>query len=250
MIVILFSCQSTPKGGAVPKIDSDELKLDVINIDWSDLSLSSGDRRIKGTGFVVKNWSDSSDDIGKYFGVIGAFASDLLNEKKLKGKLETEIKKEYDLAQILLTSLKNNDEIRNEVSSINLNSNFKKQVIVLEPWCVVTSGKYGLKFTPQLKATLLNASGKSIWEENYGPLSGNKPLSYKESLGLENKKILRSRLNIAYEEITKQLLANIQGNHRYVSEEESDQLTEELLKDMNIEIPMDESLFNKPIKRD
>ena len=104
IMVLLFlsvGCQSTKKGGSIPVESSKELKLDVLNINWSDFSLAPGDRRIKDTGFVVANWSESSSDIGLYFGVLGVIASDISNERNLQGSLETELKDNFDLAKTL-----------------------------------------------------------------------------------------------------------------------------------------------------
>jgi hypothetical protein len=247
-VIITFSfymmgCQSTPKGGAIPINSAKEIKLDVLNIEWSDFSLAPGDRRIKGTGFVVANWSESSDDIGLYFGVLGVLASDLLNEKNLGGSLETELKENFDLAKILLDSLSSHPELASEIKSIHLNSNIKNQVITLEPWCTIFSNENGLTFVPQLKATFRSESGKAIWEGNYGPMSTNKPFTLKNSMTSENISLLKTRLSKVYGEITNQLTANIQGQTNYVSKEENQKLIEELMN--NLDIQLGESLLNK-----
>jgi hypothetical protein len=251
IIVFIFlslGCQSTKKGGAIPVESNKELKLDVLNIDWSDLSLAPGDRRIKGTGFVVANWSNSSDDVGQYLGVLGVLASDLLNEKNLQGNLEIELKDNFDLAKILLNSLNNNQDLKKEIKSIHLNSNLKKQVITLEPWCIIITNEKGLIFLPQLKATLKSETGKALWEGNYGPMSTNKPFKLNTSMANENIIELQSRLGVVYGEITDQLVANIQGLDSYVNDEESQKFTDSLMKYM--EIDFDESLLNKKINKD
>jgi len=250
-MVLLFlsvGCQSTKKGGSIPVESNKELKLDVLNIDWSDLSLAPGDRRIKDTGFVVANWSESSGDIGLYFGVLGVLASDLSNEKNLQGSLETELKDNFDLAKILLSSLKNNQDLTTEIKSIHLNSNIKKQVITLEPWCIIFTNEKGLIFLPQLKATLRSETGKALWEGNYGPLSKNKPFKLNKSMTSEHVIELQARLAVVYEEITNQLVANIQGQDSYVNEEESQKFTDDLMK--NMEIEFDASLLNKKLNKD
>jgi hypothetical protein len=251
IIVFLFlsvGCQSTKKGGSIPVESNKELKLDVLNIDWSDLSLAPGDRRIKDTGFVVTNWSESSDDIGLYFGVLGVLASDLSNEKNLQGSLEAELKENFDLAKTLLNSLNNNKDLTAEFKSIHLNSNLKKQVITLEPWCIIFTNEKGLIFLPQLKATLRSETGKALWEGNYGPLSKNKPFKLNNSMTSDHVIALQTRLSVVYDEITNQLVANVQGQDSYVSEEESQKFTDELMK--NMEIEFDESLLNKQINQD
>jgi len=250
-MVLLFlsvGCQSTKKGGSIPVESNKELKLDVLNIDWSDLSLAPGDRRIKDTGFVVANWSESSGDIGLYFGVLGVLASDLSNEKNLQGSLETELKDNFDLAKILLSSLKNNQDLTTEIKSIHLNSNIKKQVITLESWCIIFTNEKGLIFLPQLKATLRSETGKALWEGNYGPLSKNKPFKLNKSMTSEHVIELQARLAVVYEEITNQLVANIQGQDSYVNEEESQKFTDDLMK--NMEIEFDASLLNKKLNKD
>ena len=250
-MVLLFlsvGCQSTKMGGSIPVESNKELKLDVLNIDWSDLSLAPGDRRIKDTGFVVANWSESSGDIGLYFGILGVLASDLSNEKNLQGSLEKELKDNFDLAKILLSSLKNNQDLTAEIKSIHLNSNIKKQVITLEPWCIIFTNEKGLIFLPQLKATLRSETGKALWEGNYGPLSKNKPFKLNNSMTSEHVIELQARLAVVYGEITNQLVANIQGQDSYVSKEESQKFTDDLMKKMEIEF--DESLLNKQINQD
>ncbi|NIZ07794.1 hypothetical protein [Pseudoalteromonas sp. HF66] len=251
IMVLLFlsvGCQSTKMGGSIPVESNKELKLDVLNIDWSDLSLAPGDRRIKDTGFVVANWSESSGDIGLYFGILGVLASDLSNEKNLQGSLEKELKDNFDLAKILLSSLKNNQDLTAEIKSIHLNSNIKKQVITLEPWCIIFTNEKGLIFLPQLKATLRSETGKALWEGNYGPLSKNKPFKLNNSMTSEHVIELQARLAVVYGEITNQLVANIQGQDSYVSKEESQKFTDDLMKKMEIEF--DESLLNKQINQD
>lgn len=246
IIVVIFlsvGCQSTIQGGAIPVESNNNLKLDVLNINWSDLSLAPGDRRIDGTGFVVANWANSSNDIGQYFGVLGVLANDFLNEKNLEGNIELELKNNFDLAQTLLSSLNNNQDLKNEIKSIHLNSNLKKQVITLEPWCVIRTNEKGLIFLPQLKATLKSETGKPLWEANYGPTSRNNFLKLTSSMTNEHIKELQSRLSVAYVEITNQLVANIQGKERYVSKEESQKYIDNIMKD--IEIEFDESLLNK-----
>lgn len=248
MVLIFLSvgCQSTKKGGSIPIKSNKELKLDVLNINWSDLSIAPGDRRIKGTGFVVANWSESSDDIGLYFGVLGVLASDLFNEKNLQGSLETELADNFDLAKTLLNSLNNNQDLAAEIKSIHLNSNIKKQVITLEPWCIIFTNEKGLIFLPQLKATLRSETGKALWEGNYGPLSKNKPFKLNSSMTSDHVIALQARLAFVYEEITNQLVANIQGKDSYVSKEESQKFTDDLMK--NMEIEFDEILLNKTNK--
>jgi hypothetical protein len=59
---------------------------------------------------------------------------------------------------------------------------------------------------------------------------------------------LQTRLSVVYDEITNQLVANVQGQDSYVSEEESQKFTDELMK--NMEIEFDESLLNKQINQD
>ena len=59
---------------------------------------------------------------------------------------------------------------------------------------------------------------------------------------------LQARLAVVYEEITNQLVANIQGQDNYVKEEESQKITDDLMK--NIEIEFDESLLNKKLNKD
>tara|TARA_B110000211_G_C13921220_1_gene482832 strand:- start:103 stop:855 length:753 start_codon:yes stop_codon:yes gene_type:complete len=250
-MVLLFlsvGCQSTKKGGSIPVESNKELKLDVLNIDWSDLSLAPGDRRIKGTGFVVANWSESSDDIGLYFGVLGVLLSDLSNEKNLQGSLELELKDNFDLAKTLLNSLNNNQDLKAEIKSIHLNSNLKKQVITLEPWCIIFTNEKGLIFLPQLKATLRSETGKALWEGNYGPMSKNKPFKLNNTMTSDHVIALQARLAVVYGEITNQLVANIQGQDSYVSKEESQKLTDDLMK--NMEIEFDESLLIKQINQD
>jgi|GEM_PF-5858764 len=249
IIVVLFlsiGCQSTKKGGAIPVESNKKLKLNVLNIDWNDLSLASGSRRIEGTGFVVANLSDSSGDVGLYFGALGAIASDIANEKSLKGTLELELKDNFDLAQMILLSLNNNQDLNKEIKSIHLNSNLKRQVITLEPWCLIFINEKGLMFLPQLKATLNSETGKALWEGNYGPTSKTKPLKLATSMTNEDIIKLESRLMVAYKEITNQLVANIQGQDSYVSKEESQKFTEHLMK--NIEIEFDENLLNNSLK--
>jgi len=243
-MVLLFlsvGCQSTQKGGSIPIESNKEFKLDVLNIDWSDFSLAPGDRRIKGTGFVVANWSESSDDIGLYFGVLGVIASDFSNEKNLQGSLEVQLKDNFDLAKTLLNSLNNNQDLTAEIKSIHLNSNIKKQVITLEPWCIIFTNEKGLIFLPQLKATLRSETGKALWEGNYGPLSKNKPFKLNNSMTSDHVIELQARLAVVYEEITNQLVANIQGQDSYVNEEESQKFTDDLMKIMEIEF--DDSLL-------
>ena len=246
-MVLLFlsvGCQSTQKGGSIPIESNKEFKLDVLNIDWSDFSLAPGDRRIKGTGFVVANWSESSDDIGLYFGVLGVIASDFSNEKNLQGSLEVQLKDNFDLAKTLLNSLNNNQDLTAEIKSIHLNSNIKKQVITLEPWCIIFTNEKGLIFLPQLKATLRSETGKALWEGNYGPLSKNKPFKLNNSMTSDHVIELQARLAVVYEEITNQLVANIQGQDSYVNEEESQKFTDDLMKIMEImEIEFDDSLL-------
>ncbi|MBA6292121.1 hypothetical protein H4J58_18535 [Colwellia sp. MB3u-70] len=225
--------------------------MDVLNIDWSDFSLAPGDRRIKGTGFVVANWSESSDDIGLYFGVLGVLgviASDFSNEKNLQGSLEVQLKDNFDLAKTLLKSLNNNQDLTAEIKSIHLNSNIKKQVITLEPWCIIFTNEKGLIFLPQLKATLRSETGKALWEGNYGPLSKNKPFKLNNSMTSDHVIELQARLAVVYEEITNQLVANIQGQDSYVNEEESQKFTDDLMKKMEIEF--DDSLLNKKLNKD
>ncbi|MCG9962424.1 hypothetical protein [Shewanella cutis] len=246
--LLMMGCQSTPKGGAIPIKSAKEIKLDVLNIEWSDFSLAPGDRRIKGTGFVVANWSESSNDIGLYFGALGVLASDLLNEKSLEGSLETELKENFDLAKILLDSLNSHPELTSEIKSIHLNANLKNQVITLEPWCIIFSNETGINFVPQLKAILRSESGKAIWEGNYGPISTNKPFALKNSMTSEDISLLKARLNKVYGEITNQLTANIQGQTHYVSEDENKKLTEELM--INLDSQLSESLLNKQINKD
>lgn len=253
MVLLLLSvgCQSTQKGGSIPIESNKELKLDVLNIDWSDFSLAPGDRRIKGTGFVVANWSESSDDIGLYFGVLGVLgviASDFSNEKNLQGSLEVQLKDNFDLAKTLLKSLNNNQDLTAEIKSIHLNSNIKKQVITLEPWCIIFTNEKGLIFLPQLKATLRSETGKALWEGNYGPLSKNKPFKLNNSMTSDHVIELQARLAVVYEEITNQLVANIQGQDSYVNEEESQKFTDDLMKKMEIEF--DDSLLNKKLNKD
>lgn len=243
-----MGCQSTPKGGAIPIESAKEIKLDVLNIKWSDLSLALGDRRIEDTGFVVANWSESSDDIALYLGILGVLASDLLNEKNLEGRLETELKENFDLAKILLDSLNSHSELISEIKSIHLNSNIKNQVITLEPWCIIFSNEKGLIFVPQLKATLKSESGNAIWEGNYGPMSKSKPFALKNSMTSENIALLKARLIKVYGEITNQLTANIQGQTNYVSKDEHQKLTDELMN--NLEIQLDENLLNKQIYKE
>jgi len=250
-MVLLFlsvGCQSTQKGGSIPIESNKEFKLDVLNIDWSDFSLAPGDRRIKGTGFVVANWSESSDDIGLYFGVLGVIASDFSNEKNLQGSLEVQLKDNFDLAKTLLNSLNNNQDLTAEIKSIHLNSNIKKQVITLEPWCIIFTNEKGLIFLPQLKATLRSETGKALWEGNYGPLSKNKPFKLNNSMTSDHVIELQARLAVVYEEITNQLVANIQGQDSYVNEEESQKFTDDLMKKMEIEF--DDSLLNKKLNKD
>jgi hypothetical protein len=235
-------------GVSIPVESNNELKLDVLNIDWSDLSLAPGDRRIKGTGFVVANWSESSDDIGLYFGVLGVLLSDLSNEKNLQGSLELELKDNFDLAKTLLNSLNNNQDLKAEIKSIHLNSNLKKQVITLEPWCIIFTNEKGLIFLPQLKATLRSETGKALWEGNYGPMSKNKPFKLNNTMTSDHVIALQARLAVVYGEITNQLVANIQGQDSYVSKEESQKLTDDLMK--NMEIEFDESLLIKQINQD
>lgn len=237
-----MGCQSTPKGGAVPVKSTKEIKLDVLNIEWSDFSLAPGDRRIKGTGFVVANWSESSNDIGLYFGAVGVLASDLLSEKSLEGSLEAELKENFDLAKILLDSLNSHPELTSEIKSIHLNANLKNQVIVLEPWCIIFSNEKGINFVPQLKATLRSETGKALWEGNYGPISTNKPFAIKNSMTGENISLLKARLSKVYGEITNQLTANIQGYTNYVSKDENKKLTEELM--INLDSQIGEKLLN------
>ncbi len=59
---------------------------------------------------------------------------------------------------------------------------------------------------------------------------------------------LKARLGVAYEEITDQWVANMQGQDRYVSKEGSQKFTDDLMKNMKIEF--DESLLNKSLKQD
>lgn len=240
--LLIMGCQSTPKGGAVPIKSPKEIKLDVLNIEWSDFSLAPGDRRIKGTGFVVANWSESSNDIGLYFGAVGVLASDLLSEKSLEGSLEAELKENFDLAKILLDSLNSHPELTSEIKSIHLNANLKNQVIVLEPWCIIFSNEKGINFVPQLKATLRSETGKALWEGNYGPISTNKPFAIKNSMTGENISLLKARLSKVYGEITNQLTANIQGYTNYVSKDENKKLTEELM--INLDSQIGEKLLN------
>ncbi|AZQ84356.1 hypothetical protein EKO29_10205 [Colwellia sp. Arc7-635] len=248
IIVMLFlsaGCQSTKKGGSIPIESNKTLKLDVLNIDWSDLSLAVGDRRIKDTGFVVSNWS--ADDAGLYLGIIGVIASDLSNEKNLQGNLEVELKDNFDLAKTLLNSLNNNQDLKTEVESIHLNANIKQQVITLEPWCIIFTNEQGLLFLPQLKATLRSEAGKALWEGNYGPMSKNKPFKLHNAMTTDQLVALQTRLEDVYGEITNQLVANIQGKNSYVSKEESQKFTDDLMK--NMEIKFDENLLNKRLSQ-
>lgn len=252
-IVVLslsVGCQSTQKGGAIPVVSNKELRLDVLNIDWSDMSLASGDRRIKDTGFVVVNWSQSSNNVGQYFGAIGgavgAIASDLYNEKTLQGGLEKDLRDNFDVAKILLNLLVKNKDLESEVKSIHLNANFKAQVITLEPWCIILTNESGIAFIPQLKATLRSDTGAALWEGNYGPLSKSKPLQLHSSMTSEDIIELQNVLNTIYGEIVNQLVANIKGKNSYVSEEENKKLTDSIMK--NVEIKFDENLLNKEVE--
>jgi hypothetical protein len=251
IIAVLFlsmGCQSTKQGGSIPLGSNNELMLDVLNIDWNDLSLRVGDRRIKDTGFVVSNWSDTSNDTGLYLGFLGVLASDLANEKSLQGSLESEIKENFDLAQILLTSLNNNQDLKTKINAIHLNSNIRKQVITLEPWCMILSSEKGLIFLPQLKATLRSETGKALWEGHYGQMSQNKPFDINTSMPNENIAALKSRLHKVYDEITNQLVANIQGKDSYVSKEENHKLINDAMS--SLEIEFDESLIDEKMNQD
>ncbi len=245
LVFLSMGCQSTQKGGAIPSESNKELNLDVLNINWNDLSLSPGDRRIKGTGFVVVDWSDSSENLGPYFGLIGVLVSDIVNENSLQGSLELELQEKFDLAKILLSSLHENQDLMGIIKSIHLNSNIKKQVIKLEPWCIVIPSEKGLMFLPQLKATLISLTGTPLWEGLYGPISKNKSLTFNPSMSDDNIVALQHLLHTVYGEITSQLVANIQGKDRYVSREEKQRLTDDFMT--NFEVKLDESLLNIPL---
>ena len=237
---LIMGCQSTQKGGALPKLSNQEIRVDVLNIDWSDLSLAPGDRRIKGTGFVVANWSSTPNNVGVYFGAIGAIvgvlASDIANEQKLQDNVETALKDNFDLAKIMLNSLNRNQDLLPEIHSFELNANLKRNVITLEPWCIITTSENGLVFIPQLKATLRSESGKSLWEGNYGPMSTHKAFKLDASTTSENISALQTRLDTAYEEITHQLIANIQGQHSYESKDAGQKYSNDLMKTIEIDI--------------
>ncbi|MBB1294437.1 hypothetical protein [Pseudoalteromonas sp. SR41-4] len=241
-IFLVSACQSVQRGGAVPLGSNEKIKLDVLNIDWNDWSLAIGDRRIEGSGFVITNWVNTSDDVGLRYGVLGVIASDLSNEKHMKGSLEFDLKENFDLASTLLNSLNSIQILKESVKSIHLNENLHKQVITLEPWCVIFTDEKSTRFLPQLKAVLKSKTGKVIWEGNYGPMNPSKPFILGNSMTHDDIKTLQTQLDVAYKEIANQLLANIQGKGSYVSKEESEKFTNDLLNSITIEI--DESQFN------
>ena len=118
-IFLVSACQSVQRGGAVPLGSNEKIKLDVLNIDWNDWSLAIGDRRIEGSGFVITNWVNTSDDVGLRYGVLGVIASDLSNEKHMKGSLELDLKENFDLASTLLNSLNSIQILKESVKSIH-----------------------------------------------------------------------------------------------------------------------------------
>ena len=73
-------------------------------------------------------------------------------------------------------------------------------------------------------------------------MNPSKPFILGNSMTHDDIKTLQTQLDVAYEEIANQLLANIQGKGSYVSKEESEKFTNDLLNSITIEI--DESQFN------
>lgn len=242
LIILVSACQSVQRGGAVPLDPNEKIRLDVLNIDWSDFSLAMGDRRIEDSGFVIANWVNTSDDVAQNYGALGVIVSDLSNEKYMKGSLELELKDNFDLAGTLINSLNNNQTLKASVKSIHLNESLEKQVITLEPWCIIFTDEQSTRFLPQLKAVLKSETGKAVWEGNYGPMKPSKPFILGNSMSNEDIRTLQSRLDIAYAEITNQLLSHIQGKGNYVSKEEGEKFTNDLLK--SIEIDIDENELN------
>lgn len=237
-VFVLFSpiCKAAKEGGAIPsETNKSILRINIVNVDWSDLSLAIGARRIKNTGFVLQNSAEASDDIALQFGVIGVLLSDALNEKKLQGALEEHLRKHFDLANIFIKIINEKAILNSDAASVHLNGDLTENVLELEPWCFIFSNENEVSFVPQLNANLRDASGKVVWRGSYGPETQYKPLEVDGSLSKEDVTALQNRLKINFSEIANVLLANVRGQNSYVSEEDNNELSDKFLKNIQIE---------------
>ncbi|WP_133406652.1 hypothetical protein [Parashewanella tropica] len=231
LILMLFlsmsiGCKSIPKGGALPINTNKELELNVLSIDWSGFSLALGQRRIKDTGFIVGNLSQSFNGAAAFLGPVGVLASDLANEKHLSEPLESELQKHFDLAQAFYEVLIKSQDL-NE-SNISINSRIDKGGLILEPWCLIFENKNGLLFMPQLKAILESANGDIIWEGNYGSFKINKAINIQDTISKAQIVEIKSRLSRGYNDIAKQLIANMQGKDHYVENDKTQEVMDKL----------------------
>lgn len=237
-VFVLFSplCKATKEGGAIPtETNRSLLRLNIVNIDWNDRHLATGDRRIKNTGFVLSNWAKTADNIALHFGIVGVLLSDSLNENKLEGALEENLRQNFDLANIFIKIINEKASLSSDAASVHLNADFTENVLELEPWCFIFAHKKELSFVPQLNASLRDGSGKVIWRGSYGPETQHKPLEIDGALSKEDVSALQNRLKGGFSEIADVLLANVRGQNGYVSQQDNDELTERFLNNIQIE---------------
>lgn len=222
--------------GAIPSnFKSEDIQLVVKKFDRSAWSLRIGDKRVRGTDFVLSNWANTSNYAAILGGLLGVQLMDQLSKSDLNEHVETILRNDFDLQYLLLDKLKNNPNLSESVNGIDVLPQVSEYHLILEPYALVYSNEDGVMFNPQILAELEDVNGQVIWSSVYGESSVRKRWGIENDLW--NRTSVDTELNKLFELLVLHIAANLDGYDTAYQKERDRMLTDKFMENIERSLP-------------
>jgi hypothetical protein len=235
--IVVFTPNSfSQTAGAIPRdVNPKDIHVIIKKFDKSGWSLRVGDRRIKGTDFVVSDWANTDDYTVALGGVLGVFIEDLSAENKLESQVESILKNDFNLQALLKSKLKSDESFNELVGGIGTTSVKSHYRLVLKPYSLIYSNADGLIFNPQILAELFNKNNKSIWTSVYGESSVRR--KWNGGSNSWDRVSVDKMLNEIFELMILHIKANMNGFDNAYQKDRDEKLTEKFMENIEITLP-------------
>lgn len=234
--VVAFSPNTfSQSAGALPQdVKPKDIQVIIKRFDKSGWSLRVGDRRIKGTDFVLSDWANTDGYTVVLAGALGVFVEGLESESELESQIISILENDFNLQSLLKSKLENDEGFNDLVGGIGSTSANRPYRLILTPYTLIYSNAEGIIFNPQILAELLDRNNESIWSSVYGESSLRKKWNGSDSW---DKESVDKTLNEIYEFLILHIKANMNGFDNQYQKEREKSLTEKLMKNIEIKLP-------------